>query len=181
MKLNLEIELDWIDEESNLDETVKQNVINAVVNKIQKNVEEKVEAKINETIDKTIMEKINAMTEKVFNDFMNKEVAITDNYGSVIKCYANVTEVIKNRFDNFMTQTVDEKGNTYDGNYGKKFNRLTFIVDKQLEEFAKKFTTDAVSKVSAEIKLHVQEGLTTKLGVELMKVLKVEQMLQIGK
>lgn len=179
MKLNLEIELDWVDEESNLDETVKQNVIDAVVNKIQKNVETKVEAKINDMIDKTIVVKINTMTENLFNDFMNKEIQLTDNYGSTIKSYPNVTAVIKERFDNFMMETVDEKGNTYTGSYGTKYKRLTFIIDKQLQEFATKFTTDAVKQVSAEIKLHVQDGLTTKLGSELMKVLKVNEMLQI--
>ena len=40
MKLNLEVELDWIDEEMNIDDTVKQNVINAVVNKVQTKIEQ---------------------------------------------------------------------------------------------------------------------------------------------
>lgn len=179
MKLSLEINLDWIDEDSNLDETVKQNVIDAIVEKIQENVETEVSAKVNDIIDKTIVAKINTMTENLFNDFMNKEIQITDNYGTTIKHYPNVTAVIKERFDNFMNQTVDEKGNTYEGSYGTKYKRLTFIIDKQLQEFANKFTSDAVKKVSDEIKVHVQQGLTTKLGSELMKVLKVNEMLAL--
>jgi hypothetical protein len=179
MKLNLEIELDWIDEESNLDESVKQNVIDAIVERIQKKVESDVSGKVNKIIDETIVSRINTMTENLFNDFMNKEIQITDNYGSTIKHYPNVTAVIKERFDNFMTQTVDEKGNTYEGSYGTKYKRLTFIIDKQLQEFANKFTTEAVKKVSDEIKVHVQTGLTTKLGNELMKVLKVNEMLAL--
>lgn len=179
MKLNLEIELDWIDEESNLDEAVKQNVIDAIVDKIQKKVSTDVATKVNDIIDKTIVGKINTMTENLFNDFMNKEIQITDNYGSTIKHYPNVTTLIKERFDNFMNQTVDEKGNTYDGSYGSKYKRLNFIIDKQLREFADKFTKDAVEQVSKEIKNHVQSGLTTKLGNELMKVLKVNEMLAL--
>lgn len=179
MKLSLEIELDWVDEESNLDETVKQNIIDAVVSKIQKNVETKVEGKINAIIDETIMTKINVMTENLFNDFMSKEVQLTDSYGSKIKCYPNVTAVIKERFDNFMTQKVDEKGNTTHSTYGKTYDRLTFIIDKQLQDFANKFTTEAVKQVSEEIKTHVKDGLTSKLGAELMKVLKVNEMLAL--
>lgn len=179
MKLNLEIQLDWIDEDMNLDETVQQNVIDAIVEKIQKNVESKVEGKINAIIDETILAKINTLTENLFNDFMNKQVSITDNYGSKIKVYPNVTAVIKERFDNFMEQTVDDQGKTYDGTYGSKHRRLTFIIDKQLKDFAEKFTTEAVKTVSAEIKLNVQQGLTTKLGAELMKVLKVNEMLAL--
>jgi len=180
MKLNLEVELDWIDEEMNIDDTVKQNVINAVVNKIQAKIESQVEKSINAIIDKNVVTKINKMTEKLFNDFMKREITITDQYGDVIKCYKSTTEVIKERFDKFMTQTVDEKGQTYDGSYGHKYQRLTFIIDKQLKDFANTFTTDAVKKVSEEIKLHVKDGLTTKLGSELMKVLKVNEMLQLN-
>jgi hypothetical protein len=177
MKLNLEIELDWIDEEMNLDDTVKQQIIDGVVNKIQKSIEEKVEKNINSTIDNTIIDKINQKTEDLFNDFMNREIVINDNYGDVLKSYNNVYEMMKERFDNFMLQTVDEKGKAYDGSYGKKYQRFTYIVDQQLKKFADKFTTDAVEQVSNEIKEHVKEGLTNKLGSELMKVLKVNKML----
>lgn len=126
MKLNLEVELDFINDEMSVNETIKQNIIDAVVGKIQGNVEKKVEGKINDIIDKTIINKINKMTEKLFNDFMNKKISLTDGYGSVIKCYETVTDVIKERFDNFMTETVDEKGNTYSGSYGQKHKRLTW-------------------------------------------------------
>jgi hypothetical protein len=179
MKLNLEIELDWIDEEMNLDETVKQNVIDAVVNKVQKGIEEKVEKKINEAIDLTVISKINEKTDSLFNEFMNREICISDRYGDKIKVYPNMSALIKERFDNFMEQTVDEIGNAYDGSYGTKFKRIYFIIDKQLKDFANKFTEDAVKTVSAEIKEHVKEGLTNKLGAELMKVLKVNDMLKL--
>jgi hypothetical protein len=180
MKLNLEIELDWIDDEMSLDDTVKQNVIDSVVNKIQKGVEEQVESTINKTIGETVVAKINEKTEELFDDFMNKEVVINDAYGSVINTYPNVTAVIKNRFDNFMTQTVDKNGKASTSPYDTKSQRIEFIIDKQLKTFADKFTTDAVKRVSEEIQQHVKDGLTTKLGSELMKVLKVEEMLSLN-
>ena len=107
MRLNLEIELDWIDDEMNVDETIRQNVIDTVVSKIQKNVESKVEDKINMTIDERILSKIDEMTENLFNNFLNKEVVINDKYGDVLKTYSSVNEMIKERFDNFLTQQVD--------------------------------------------------------------------------
>ena len=180
MKLNLEVELDWIDEEMNIDDTIKQNVIDSIVAKIKTKIELSVEDKIIKMIDKIVVSKINKMTEKVFYDFMKREVTISDSYGSKVKVYPTVEALIKERFDNFMTQTVDEKGNTYDGGYGSKYKRIEFIIDQQLKTFANKFTTDAVKTVSEEIKLHVKEGLTTKLGSELMKVLKVDKMLELS-
>ncbi len=180
MKLNLEVELDWIDEESNLDDTIKQNIIDSVVRKIQSSVESQVKGAIDKIINETTFSKINEMTEALFNDFTNREVTISDGYGSKIKVYPTVTDIIKERFDNFMTQKVDDKGKNHDG-YGAKFARIEYIIDKQLKDFADKFTTDAVKSVSEEIKTHVKDGLTQKLGAELMNVLKVNKMLELDK
>lgn len=179
MKLNLEVNLDWIDEEMNVDETIKQNIIDTVVEKINVSVDKQVKAEIDKVINEIIVNKINERTDSMFNEFMSREVVLNDKYGSKIKVYANVTDVIKERFDEFMTQTVDEQGRTTTSTYGKTYPRLTFIIDKQLLDFSNKFTTEAVRKVSEEIKQHVHDGLTTKLGNELMKVLKVNEMLAL--
>lgn len=180
MKLNLEIDLDWIDEEKGLDETVKEQIIDGVVNRVEKQISEKIETKVNKVIDETIIQKITEQTDALFSEFINRPVTLTDSYGGKIKVYERMEDLIKERFDKFMVQPVDEKGNSTESSYGKKYQRLEFIIDKQLKEFANKFTTDAVASVSAEIKQHVQQGLTTKLGAELMKVLKVNEMLKIS-
>lgn len=179
MKLNLEIDLDWIDEEKGLDETVKEQIINGVVSQVQKKINDKIEEKVNNIIDVEIVQVINKKTDELFTDFINRPVTLTDNYGSKLKVYENMEQLIKERFDKFLTQTVDEKGNAYDGTYSKKYQRLEFIINKQLSEFADTFTKDAVKKVSEEIKLHVKDGLTQKLGAELMSVLKVNEMLAL--
>lgn len=184
MKLNLEVELDWIDEEMNLDDTIKQNVINSVVNRIQAKVNEQVESKINKIIDTTIVDRINNKVDALFDEFTNKQIALTDGYGDKVKVYENVIALIKDRFDNFMEQPVDDNGKTYDSTYsiyGSRFKRVEFMIDKQLKDFANKFTADTVKRVSEEIKLHVADGLQTKLGSELMRVLKVDKMLELKK
>lgn len=181
MKLNLEVELDWIDEEMNLDDTIKQSIISSVVGKIQGEISKRVEKEINASIDATVLSVINGKTESVFDDFMNREICISDRYGDKIKVYPKMEDLIKERFDNFMTQMVDESGKTTDSSYGTRSRRIDFVVDNQLKKFADKFTTDTVKRVSEEIRLHVADGLQTKLGSELMKVLKVDKMLEISK
>lgn len=180
MKLNLEIDIDWIDEEKGIDEVVREQIIDGVVAKVQEKINGKIEEKVNNIIDKQIVTTIDKKADELFTDFINRPVTLTDNYGSKMKVYDNMEMLIKERFDNFLTQTVDEKGNSCERNgYGAKFQRLEFIIDKQLKDFAKKFTDDAVKTVSEEIKQHVKDGLTTKLGAELMNVLKVNEMLQL--
>lgn len=180
MKLNLEINLDWIDEEKGLDETIKEQIISGVVSSVQNQINSKIEDKVNRIIDETIVTKINEKTDALFFDFVSRQVTLCDNYGSKIKVYENMEQLIKERFDNFMTEKVDDQGRSTTSAYGKNYPRLEFIINKQLKDFAEKFTTDAVKQVSTEIKQHVKDGLTTKLGAELMSVLKVNEMLQIS-
>ena len=180
MKLNLEIELDWIDEEKGLDEIVQQEIINGVTSRISKQINDKIDKKVDSIIDDQVIKQIDIKVNEIFLDFINKPVTLTDNYGSKIEVYDNMEALIKKRFDNFLIQPVDDRGNAVSrDSYGTKFKRLEFIIDKQLKDFANKFTTDAVKTVSEEIKNHVKEGLTTKLGSELMNVLKVNEMLQL--
>ena len=181
MKFNLEVNIDWIDEESNLDDTIKQEIINGITNKIEKNITSQVEGKVKAQIDDLTVSKIDDLVDSMFKDFTSKPVAITDGYGDVYKEYETMTHLIKSKFDNFLTQSVDDKGRTDNSRYGNKYTRIEYMIDKQLKDFADKFTKETVEKVSAEIKNHVKDGLTTKLGAELMNVLKVDKMLKIAK
>jgi len=124
---------------------------------------------------------IDKKTDDLFNEFITRPVTLTDGYGSKIKVYETIEHLIKERFDNFLIQPVDDNGKaTSKDSYGTKHQRIEYIINKQLKDFANEFTTSAVKKVSEEIKNHVKEGLTTKLGAELMNVLKVNEMLKIG-
>lgn len=180
MKINVEIDLDWIDEEKGLDLSIQEQIIDGVTAQVKAKINKDIEDKVNKIIDEQIVATINKKTEDLFSDFINRPVTISDNYGSKIKVYDTMEQLIKERFDNFMEQPVDAKGQIYTGSsYGSKYKRVEFIIDNQLKEFADKFTKDAVKTVSEEIKQHVKEGLTNKLGAELMNVLKVNEMLQL--
>ena len=180
MKFNVDIELDWIEEDTSISAEIKNQIIFSIQEKVGKKIEEQAEEKVNAMIDNEVVNKVNSLTEKLFNDFLDREINISDNYGSTIKSYPKLEDLIKEKFDNFMIQSVDKDGKSYDGSYGKKYSRINFIVEEQLKTFANEFTTEAVKKVSEEIKEHVKEGLTTKLGAELMNVLKVNDMLKIN-
>lgn len=179
MELNVTIDIDWIDENNSIDEIVKSEIIRGIMNQIGNKLKEDVTKKVESKIDNLIVKKVNSLTDKMFKDFTKRTITLSDGYGDKLKVYNSLRDLMKEKFDKFMIQTVDEKGNAYDGNYGKKYKRVEFIIDQQLKEFANKFTTDTVKKVSEEIKLHVSDGLKNKLGAELMTVLKVDKMLQI--
>ena len=180
MELELKINIDWIDEEMEIDDIVKREIINGIINKVNNQLSTKVEQRVEKKIDSLVVKKVNDMTDKMFKDFTKRKITITDGYGDKLKVYNTLRDFMKYKFDNFLLQTVDEKGNSYDGNYSTKHKRINYMIDKQLKEFADKFTSDTVKKVSAEIKRHVSEGLTHKLGSELMSILKVDKMLELN-
>ncbi len=181
MKINVEVNLDWIDEEQTVDDAIKDQVIDRIVKTISSKIEKQVEDKITKKIDEASIGMINKRTSELFDEFVGGEVCITDGYGDKLETYKTLKDLMKKRFDTFLTQTVNDKGESYTGGYGNKTQRIKFIIQKQLEDFAEKFTNDAVKQVSTEIKAHVKDGLTTKLGAELMNVLKVDEMLKLKK
>ena len=101
MKLNLEIEVDWIDDEMTIDDTVKQSIVNEVVRTLDKKVSEKLEKEIEKKVDQTIIKKIDEKVDRIFTDFINKDVTLNDKYGDVLKQYGSVMELIKEKFDSF--------------------------------------------------------------------------------
>ena len=171
MKLNLEIDIDWLDEDSSLDDAVKKQIIDGVTTKLQEKIQADVEKQIVEKVELQIGE----LVEKTYTEFLEKGVSITDGYGDTVKTYDTVEALLKDRFDKFLLEKVDENGKV--NGYGPTKERIKHIIDSQLKTFADEFTTEAVKQVSEEIRQHVQDGLTAKLGSELMKVLKVEEML----
>lgn len=179
MILNLQIDVDWLEEDMTLDESVKESIISSVVDKIEEKVESQIKEQVDNEIDEAVFDKINEKTESVFNDFINRSVTITDRYGDSLKTYNNLHDLIKERFDKFLNEMVDEDGKTARGSFGSKYSRIYYIVDKQIKNYADEFTKSAVGQVRDEIKDHVKNGLTEKLGKELMKVLKVEEMLSL--
>ena len=83
---------------------------------------------------------------------------------------------MRNPFDKMVSEYKWHTNTKYEWP-GKKVK--DFYKGTDFKTFADKYTKDVVTKVSQEIQNHVKEGLTSKLGTELMHVLKVDKMLQI--
>lgn len=187
MKFNLEIEIDWIDEESNLDETVKSEIIAGITRKIGSNITAGIEAKVNKAIDDNIVKKVDTLVEGVFNGFMNKPITITDRYGDEIAVYDNLSSLLKYRFDSFLTKRVDKYGKETNSTYDS-FSRIDFIVNNNLKNFSEKFTKESaanvkaeIERVHAEIKGNIETGIKEHLGDKIMNLLEVPKMLSDAK
>lgn len=181
MKFKIEVELDWIDEESNLDDNVKDLVVSKLVKSVQEkmndSVVKQVDAALKPHLDK-IETKVNDLVQGTYDEMIDKDVQVTDQYGDVIKSI-NVKKIVKDKWERFLTEQVDEYGKA--SNYSSKGTRINHIVDKQIKQMSEEFTKKAVQTVKDNIKNYVKDGITEKLGKELMHVLKVDKMLELPK
>lgn len=177
MKLNIEVELDWLDEESNIDDIIKAEVIRDITKQVSENAIKKFEEQALEKINKVyekVETKIDELVTKEFNSFMNKPIKITDQWGDVKKEYNNVSEMIKLRFDNWLLEKVDKYGKP--SSYGD-FNRMNYFIDGQLQAFSKKFTEETVKEMRSRLESTLTNDMKELLGGQMMDVIGVKKLL----
>lgn len=170
MKVKVEVDIDWIEEDGNIDEEVKYQIIAGVKGAISKQCLDKVEKKASEQIDNAISQSIAAAREKIEQEAVNftkewldKKVVVTDKWGDVKK-KASITDLIKEAFDNLLEKKVDDRGrftNSYGGGV-RLINWLTGtrvqeIVEEKLKDLGKNIDKQIAEAVSDSIKKNVAE------------------------
>ena len=101
MKFNVEIELDYIEEDGSVDDEVKFQLINGIFERLQVGIKEDIKKKVEEKTLAMIDNEISDKVQEVFNDFTNKEISVTDQFGDVVKSYKSIIDMIKEKFDGF--------------------------------------------------------------------------------
>lgn len=167
MKLNLEIELDYIDDEGNVDDQIKQEIIS----KISKVVENNIKEKLDDIVLKAAQKKADEMCEQMVGDFINKSFTQTDQWGDKIHTNVTVKEILKNKFDKYWKESVDSQGRSKYDSYGPMQSRVNNLIDERIEKNSKQFadtlTSDTENKIKSAMKKNLQESIGAKLVSEL--------------
>lgn len=164
MKMNIEVEINWLDEDQNIDDAVQSSIVDAVTGKIGKDIIKQ--------LSKEALNTINYGIDKYIDDllrgFLDREFVVTDRYGDVTARYTNVEEMLKEKFDSFMSQSVDSKGKPTTGCNYKENDRLSFlisnIVNKQKDAFNKQ-----IEKAADGVVTNLKQFLTEKTNQEVQK------------
>jgi|GEM_PF-2635732 len=149
MKFNIEVELDWL-EEASLDDEIRSEIVSEASKRLLNIVNEKVEGIGKEAVD-TAHKQVDALIADYMKDFINQEVTITDDWGSV-KRKGTIETLIKDRIKASFTQKVDRDGRPDSSSYSnmtiveyytqkyadnlvkKEFERLRKEIDKSIED-----------------------------------------------
>lgn len=172
MKFNIEVDVDWLSEDGGVDDQIKAEIIANISNSISKQTVDETRKTAAANATKAIDRKINAL----LNSWLDKPVIITDSYGDVKQKYENIMELIKTRFDGFLDDKVDEKGEVHTAcSYGGKMTRAEWMVDKRIEIVAKKWAADVAKSVDARIKEIMRDNLKEQLGATLVGNLGIDR------
>ncbi|HIE4214721.1 hypothetical protein [Proteus terrae] len=170
MKLNITVDLDWLEEDGNIDEEVKHEIINGVKNAISKDCLAKVEKEASKQIDKAIAESITSAQQAInqravqfVEDWLVKEVTITDKWGD-IKEQISVKDMVKRSFDQTLEKTVDSSGrfteNHYNGLTLIKYltgNYVQELVREKIKPLQEEIDLAIVNAVNAGIRKNVSD------------------------
>jgi len=171
MKINVSVELDWIEEDGSIDEEVKSELINGIKRAISQQclakVEKEASTQINAAIEKAIAKATESIEQKAIDfadDWLENEVEITDKWGDVKK-RATIKDVIKSAFDKTLEKNVDKEGRFSDG-YGRSSTSLISwltgqkvqdVVQEKLQTLNKDIDNQITKAVNAGIRKNVSD------------------------
>jgi hypothetical protein len=179
MKFKIEVDIDYIDNEGNLDEIMKDSITSAVYDKIKtKDIEEKLQKKIdNELSDKTcafLEEKVS----KTYDDFIKKEIVLTDRYGNVTQ-NCTIHSLIEKRFDEFLHESVDEHGNK--SSYNGTMPRIDFLINFQIRKHSESFVKNTIDTLEKNLKSYFGEAMKAQISDVILKNTGLQKMIEDSK
>ncbi|HEM7189675.1 TPA: hypothetical protein U2I61_004213 [Providencia rettgeri] len=164
MKLNITVDLDWLEEDGNIDEEVKYQIIEGVKGAISKQclakVEKQASEQINKAIDESIMSAKKAIEQKAIafaDEWLEKEVTVTDKWGDVQDCLT-ITDLIKRTFDNLLEKKVNDQGSFTDG-YGNGTRLINWLTGKRVQDVVQEKLKGINKDIDRQITEAVNAGI----------------------
>lgn len=171
MKVNISVDLDWLDESGDINDIMKDELISGVKSAISRQCLDKVQADSSKAIDgaiKTAVDESVALIQRKVSDFveewMRTEVVITDKYGDPTQ-RGSIRDLVKLQFDGLMNSFVNSDGKlvTKDS-YGSKMSVVRFLTGEAVREVVdselRQYKTDIDKKIKEEINNGIKRNVS---------------------
>lgn len=163
MKVTVEVEVDL--------ECFGESLENAVMDKISERITQKFFNDIYINACQKMGDKVDSFIDEALVAFMDRRIVVTDNWGDKVHEHENVHEMLKDRFDKFMTERVDDKGRVAkEGcSYNGEDTRIRHIVDKAAVAQIDKFTRTVSRTVEKQLRELLSKSLEENLSGTVFK------------
>lgn len=180
-KFNVTVEIDYIDEDGNLDDAVCEQIVNSVVSKVSDTVTKQIQEKAQkifeerlQTMETAVSDKLNEMME----EFFSTPKDVTDRWGDVERRGVTVKQLLKEACDKFIEQPLNECGEPASGYSVKYKSRVDYIVAKSIDYDMEHAIKRAVSDVTDNIKKKVSDEIKKQMGEKLAGVVGLDDLLK---
>jgi len=168
MKMNIEVDIDWMDEEGNVDDTVKDAVVNRIVcetkNAVSKTVVSEAQEKAALVIDKAVMAEV--------KKFLTNKVSVTNEFGDVTRSNVTVKTLIRDAFSGVMEQKVNQRGEVSRDRFCKT-TRLEWMIDSAVAKHVEHETRRLDREIADRVKAALNGRLKEVMADSVKKVLKI--------
>lgn len=142
------VKIDWVGDEESLDEALENRIVKAVSEKLVSKFSSANFEKVEKEALARLSEHVDELLAKLTERFMHKEVKVTDHWGDVKEKYESVEELLKSKFDAFVTQAVDTNGKPTNAcSYGAKFTQVEYLIKKHIDASF----VEAIKQVTADV------------------------------
>ena len=156
-----------------LNETIKNEIINGVKKAISKDCLAAVEAKSKSAIEQVIADSVQKAQDTISNraleftnDWLENEVEITDKWGDP-KEKITIKDLIKRSFDNLLEKQVDSNGKFTSG-YGGKGKLIDYLTNQRVKDEVSarmaQFGKDIDSKIKASIDKSIKDNVSDRFA-----------------
>ena len=168
MKFKIEVELDWIGEDTSLDDKIKEELVDGIARKLSGDAIKR----LTEDAMRQVNTKLDGLVVNLFEEFIDKGVTVTDRWGDVVKTSVSIRELMKDKLDKALTEKVNKDGKT--DTYNAVGTRLEWMIQKRVNEAVQVMTKDVVAQVDATITKRLNEELRKRLSDSLLSKINLD-------
>lgn len=180
-KFNVTVEIDYIDEDGNLDDAICDQIVSSVVSKVSDATTKQIQEKANKifeerlnAVEASVSDRLNEM----MDEFFSKPKDITDSWGETKRKNVTVKQLLSEACDSFMSQPLDENGRPASG-YGVKYKtRVDYIVAKSIDHNMEWAIKKAVDDVVKNLKKKISDKIEQQMGEKLAGIVGLDSLLK---
>lgn len=183
-KFNIEVELDWLDEDESIDEEIKRQVIEGLQNSVSRNVEKEINSKMAERIEEEVEKVSQSFIERLSHERLAAiKIPTKKGYYSSEVEYVSLSEFIGEKFDDMMSnKTLTKNGGKPRYRDDAAYSVIEYLTKGHIAAELNGKIIDMIqtAKTQAEESLvkNLEMNLQQQLNADMIQKLNIPQLLQ---
>lgn len=175
MKTNIEIDLNWINEEGSIDEGVKQYIVEAISEGLSK----KCLDDIAESARRQVNEQLGQKVANLFDSFMEEGIVVVDKWGDPVRGRERIKirDLMKEKLDKALAEKVNKNNGEASSSYGG-IPRIDYFLNKRIDDLLDAKYGRIIKDVEKMMETKLGNTLSQTLATKLLKALDIESIVK---